>query len=46
MRGYSVMSRDAEAIVLARGSNEVMQPLTQDDPERTWRGRFVPIAGH
>ncbi|MFI2034525.1 hypothetical protein ACH470_07570 [Streptomyces bottropensis] len=40
------MSRDAEVIVLARWSDEVMEPLTQDDPERTWRGRFVPIAGH
>ncbi|MFF0276988.1 MULTISPECIES: hypothetical protein [unclassified Streptomyces] len=40
------MSRDAEAIVLARWSDEVMQPLTQDDPERTWQGRFVPIEGH
>ncbi|WP_327721960.1 hypothetical protein OG381_46105 [Streptomyces sp. NBC_00490] len=40
------MSRDAEAIVLARWSDEVMEPLTQDDPERTWQGRFVPIAGH
>ncbi|MGW7587651.1 hypothetical protein [Streptomyces rubiginosohelvolus] len=39
------MSRDAEVIVLARWSDEVMKPLTQDDPERTWRGRFVPIAG-
>uniref|UniRef100_UPI003C7B86A2 hypothetical protein n=1 Tax=unclassified Streptomyces TaxID=2593676 RepID=UPI003C7B86A2 len=39
------MSRDAEVIVLARWSDEVMEPLTQDDPERTWRGRFVPIAG-
>ncbi len=40
------MSRDAEVIVLARWADEVMEPLTQDDPERTWRGRFVPIAGH
>ncbi|NEC69927.1 hypothetical protein [Streptomyces sp. SID9727] len=39
------MSRDAEAIVLAREAEEVMDPLTRDDPERTWRGRFVPIAG-
>lgn len=39
------MSRDAEVIVLARWSDEVMEPLTLDDPERTWRGRFVPIAG-
>ncbi len=31
--------------MLARWSDEVMEPLTQDDPERTWRGRFVPIAG-
>lgn len=46
MRSYSGMSRDAEVIVLARWSNEVMEPLTQDDPERMWRGRFVPIAGH
>ncbi|CUM35812.1 hypothetical protein BN2537_589 [Streptomyces venezuelae] len=40
------MSRDAEVIVLARWSDEVMEPLTQDDPERTWQGRFVPIEGH
>lgn len=46
MRRYSGMSRDAEVIVLARWSDEVMAPLTQDDPERAWRGRFVPIAGH
>ncbi|CAM5695912.1 putative protein OS=Streptomyces microflavus OX=1919 GN=Smic_26070 PE=4 SV=1 [Streptomyces microflavus] len=46
MRGYAGMSRDAEVIVLARCSDEVMAPLTQDDPERMWRGRFVPIAGH
>ncbi|MFE5509688.1 hypothetical protein ACFQ9J_03595 [Streptomyces sp. NPDC056529] len=39
------MSGDAEVIVLARWSEEVMEPLTQDDPERTWRGRFVPIEG-
>lgn len=32
--------------MLARWSDEVMDPLTQDDPERTWRGRFVSIAGH
>ncbi|MGX1480350.1 UNVERIFIED_CONTAM: hypothetical protein RKD50_009158 [Streptomyces canus] len=31
--------------MLARWSDEVIEPLTQDDPERTWRGRFVPIAG-
>lgn len=45
IRRYSGMSRDAEVIVLARWSDEVMEPLTRDDPERTWRGRFVPIAG-
>ncbi|NEC07631.1 hypothetical protein [Streptomyces sp. SID7909] len=38
------MSRDAEVVVLARSADEVMEPLTRDDPERTWRGRFVPIA--
>lgn len=37
------MSRDAQVIVLARYSDQVMAPLTQDDPERAWRGRFVPI---
>ncbi len=46
MRSCSGMSRDAEVIVRARWSDKVMEPLTQDDPERTWRGRFVPIAGH
>jgi len=39
------MSRDAEAIVLARWAHEVMEPLTRDDPERTWHGHFVPIVG-
>ncbi len=32
--------------MLARWADDVMKPLTEDDPERTWRGRFVPIAGH
>ncbi|GAA4585245.1 hypothetical protein [Streptomyces violaceoruber] len=40
------MNGDAEVIVLACWSDEVMDPLTRDDPERTWQGRFVPIAGH
>lgn len=37
------MSRLAEVIVLAVGADDVMEPLTQDDETRTWRGRFVPI---
>jgi hypothetical protein len=38
------MSRIAEVIVLALGdAHEVMEPLTRDDEERSWRGRFVPI---
>lgn len=37
------MSRFAEVIVLALDADEVMEPLTRDDAERTWRGRFVPI---
>lgn len=40
------MNGDAEVIVLACWSDEVMDPLTPNDPERTWQGRFVPIAGH
>ncbi|NEW39040.1 hypothetical protein GV794_24205 [Nocardia cyriacigeorgica] len=37
------MSRFAEVIVLALGAHEVMEPLTRDDENRSWRGRFVPI---
>lgn len=37
------MSGFAEVVVLALHTHEVMEPLTRDDPERTWRGRFVPI---
>jgi len=37
------MSRNAEVIVLALYADEVMEPLTHDDGDRTWRGRFVPI---
>ncbi|TWD17505.1 hypothetical protein FB570_111118 [Streptomyces sp. T12] len=32
--------------MLARWPDEVIEQLPQDDPERTWRGRFVPMAGH
>ncbi|MFI6985282.1 hypothetical protein ACIBSV_42880 [Embleya sp. NPDC050154] len=39
------MSRDAEVIVLARHADEVMEPLTRQDTERTWHGHFVPISG-
>ncbi|MFE4858459.1 hypothetical protein [Streptomyces sp. NPDC056670] len=39
------MSRDAEVIVLGHGADDAMEPLTRDDPDRTWRGHFVPIAG-
>ncbi|AWL86992.1 hypothetical protein BF14_014360 [Streptomyces griseus] len=37
------MSRGAEVIVLARWADEVMKPLAEDDPERTWGGRFAPV---
>lgn len=37
------MSRFAEVIVLALDAEEVMEPLTRNDEERSWRGRFVPI---
>ncbi|UGQ11628.1 hypothetical protein LO772_33460 [Yinghuangia sp. ASG 101] len=37
------MSRFAEVVVLALDADEVMEPLTRDDPARTWYGRFVPI---
>lgn len=37
------MSRLAEVIVLALDAHEVMEPLTRDDEERTWRGRFTPV---
>lgn len=31
--------------MLARHADEVMEPLTRQDTERTWRGHFVPVAG-
>ena len=37
------MSRYAEVIVLALYADEVMEPLTREDEERSWRGHFVPI---
>jgi hypothetical protein len=37
------VSRFAEVVVLALDADEVMGPLTRDDEERTWQGRFVPI---
>jgi hypothetical protein len=37
------MSRFAEVIVLARGAEAVMQPLTITDPEREWHQRFTPV---
>jgi hypothetical protein len=37
------MSRNAEVVVLALDAREVMEPLTCEDPARSWRGRFVPI---
>lgn len=37
------MSRIAEVIVLALNAQEVMEPLTRDDPARPWHGRFAPI---
>ncbi|MFF8401080.1 hypothetical protein ACF06P_05525 [Streptomyces sp. NPDC015684] len=39
------MSRAADVIVLAPYSEEVMEPLTRQDPERSWRGRFEPVQG-
>lgn len=39
------MSRDAEVIVLARGAEAVMEPLTREDGEHSWRGHFVPVEG-
>ncbi|MCX5384707.1 hypothetical protein [Streptomyces sp. NBC_00083] len=39
------MSRMAQVLVLARYEDEVMEPLTQHDESRTWRGRFEPIPG-
>ncbi|WP_369824248.1 hypothetical protein [Kitasatospora sp. Root187] len=44
-RRYSSMSRNAEVIVLALWAEEVMEPLTRRDPERTWRGTFAPLGG-
>ena len=37
------MSRIAEVVVIALDADEVMEPLTRDDPARSWQGRFVPI---
>ena len=37
------MSRFASVIVLALHAGEVMEPLTREDPARSWHGRFVPI---
>ncbi|GAA3831524.1 hypothetical protein [Streptomyces chiangmaiensis] len=37
------MSRFAQVIVLALGAEEIMEPLTRDDEERSWRGWFVPV---
>jgi len=39
------MSRNAEVVVLALYADEVMEPLTRGDVERSWRGAFVPIQG-
>lgn len=35
--------RIRRGLVLALEADEVMEPLTRDDGQRTWRGRFVPI---
>ncbi|MFB7718169.1 hypothetical protein [Nocardia sp. NPDC056100] len=37
------MSRFAEVIVLARGSEEVMEHLEQDDDSRRWHQTFIAI---
>ncbi|WP_405866483.1 hypothetical protein [Streptomyces sp. NBC_01515] len=39
------MSRFAQVVVLAPLAREVMEPLTRDDPERTWRGPGVAPVG-
>ncbi|WP_405363360.1 hypothetical protein OG535_38420 [Kitasatospora sp. NBC_00085] len=39
------MSRMAQALVLARYEDEVMEPLTRPDETRTWRGEFTQIPG-
>ncbi|WP_317447437.1 hypothetical protein [Streptomyces collinus] len=39
------MSRIAEVIVLARGAEKIMEPLTQPDDSRAWAGHFTDI-GH
>ncbi|MCZ2526847.1 hypothetical protein [Streptomyces sp. HB2AG] len=39
------MSRDAEVIVIARGAEEVMRPLTLPDENREWHQCFVPVDG-
>lgn len=38
------MSRFAEVIVLAQWADDVMEPLTRPDEQRTWRGSFTPIG--
>ncbi|WP_330460936.1 hypothetical protein OIB37_31135 [Streptomyces sp. NBC_00820] len=39
------MSRAADVIVLAPYSDDVMEPLTREQPGRSWRGRFEPVQG-
>ncbi|MBT2407700.1 MULTISPECIES: hypothetical protein [unclassified Streptomyces] len=37
------MSRNAEVIVLARGAEQVMEPLTRPDESREWHQTFIPV---
>ncbi|MEU6090895.1 hypothetical protein ABZ865_29705 [Streptomyces sp. NPDC047085] len=37
------MSRAADVIVLAPYCDAVMEPLTREEPGRSWRGRFEPV---
>ncbi|MET9469970.1 hypothetical protein ABZY44_35300 [Streptomyces sp. NPDC006544] len=40
------MSRDAEVIVLARGAEAVMEPLTRPDESRQWHQCFRRVDDH
>ncbi|MET9888118.1 hypothetical protein ABZZ20_34375 [Streptomyces sp. NPDC006430] len=37
------MSRYTEVIVLARGAEKVMEPLTRPDEDREWYQSFIPV---
>jgi hypothetical protein len=38
------MSRFADVVVIAKDAEEVMAPLTREDPDREWRQRFTAVS--